>query len=61
MDEKAVLGNNDIDDIRWLSSLTDSELVSFAFNLLLGRTLSLRICRVNCLVFTHLIRICSWA
>ncbi|KAI3461145.1 hypothetical protein Pfo_017808 [Paulownia fortunei] len=26
MDEKIVLGNNDIDDVRWLCSLTESEL-----------------------------------
>ncbi|KAK6144073.1 hypothetical protein DH2020_020893 [Rehmannia glutinosa] len=26
MDAKTVLGNNDIDDVRWLCSLTDSEL-----------------------------------
>ncbi|KAG8371008.1 hypothetical protein BUALT_Bualt13G0042400 [Buddleja alternifolia] len=26
MDEKSVLGNNDIDDVRWLCSLTESEL-----------------------------------
>ncbi|KAG6435396.1 hypothetical protein SASPL_100268 [Salvia splendens] len=26
MDAKRVLGNNDIDDVRWLCSLTDSEL-----------------------------------